>query len=61
MTMTDPFTLLILSFIVLFGFLLIGIPIAISLGLVGVLGLIFFMVMPVLQSFFLFEHWTVSF
>jgi len=42
MTITDPITLLILSFLVLFTFLLAGIPIAISLGLVGILGLYFF-------------------
>jgi len=42
MILTDPLTLLILSSIVLFGFFLIGIPIAISLALVGVLGLYFF-------------------
>lgn len=42
MTITDPITLLILSFIVLFIFLLAGIPIAISLALVGVIGLYLF-------------------
>ena len=42
MTITDPITLLILSFIILFGFLLAGIPIAISLALLGVIGLYVF-------------------
>ncbi len=42
MIFIDPLPLLLLSSIVLFAFLLIGIPIAISLALVGVLGLYVF-------------------
>jgi C4-dicarboxylate transporter, DctM subunit len=42
MTIVDPVTLVILSFAILFALLLIGIPIAISLAMVGVLGLFVF-------------------
>jgi tripartite ATP-independent transporter DctM subunit len=42
MTLTDPVTLLVLSFAALFILLLVGIPIAISLAMVGVLGLLAF-------------------
>lgn len=42
MTLTDPVALVILSFAVMFSLMLIGIPIAISLAMVGAIGLFAF-------------------
>ena len=42
MTITDPITLLIASFLVLFALMLVGVPIAISLAVVGTVGFFIF-------------------
>ncbi|MBU2535194.1 MAG: TRAP transporter large permease [Chloroflexi bacterium] len=42
MTVTDPITLLIVSFLVLFALMAIGVPIAISLAIVGAIGFFVF-------------------